>query len=77
MPGEIEHIRRVKAEMEAHWMKQDAILAVGIGSTSSGRTGIIVTTLKIDQQVLREVPEMVEGIPIELRTSESFSIQKD
>ena len=72
MPGEIEQIRRVKRQVETGWLNQDAVKAVGIGPTTSGRTGLIVTTVKIDQQVLKLIPEMVEGIPVELRASDTI-----
>ncbi len=62
-------IREVKRQHEGAWIILPGVLAIGIGITASGETGIIVSTSGDVNALRKQIPERVEEIPVELRYS--------
>lgn len=75
MTMDIETIKQVKRKYEKEWLAHPAAVSAGIGNLSSGRTGIIISVLKIDTDVITFFPDMVEGVPVELRVTDAIKAQ--
>ncbi len=69
----LEKLRRVKDKYEKKWMQLPEVQAVGIGHTTEGKPGIIITVSKLDKRVQKRFPSELEGASIELRQGGPFS----
>ena len=69
MSEPLEKIREVKKKYEKTWLSISGIVAVGIGKTSGGALGIIVSVKKNTAKYKRRIGQTIEGIPIEIQTT--------
>ena len=60
-------IREVKQQYERIWLANKSVVAVGIGNTSKGVPGIIISVKKITLQIRKQIPAEIKGIPIEIQ----------
>jgi len=67
MSDQIEKIRAVKLKYEKSWMALEGIVAVGIGKTSAGKTGIIVSVKEDVKKYRRKIADEIEGVPVEIQ----------
>jgi hypothetical protein len=56
----------VKRDNEKSWLALHSVVAVGIGKTADGSLGIIVSVAERPDEIRRLIPEMIDGIPIEV-----------
>ena len=67
MTDPLDKIRRIKARNEKDWLRIEEVVAVGIGKTSEGSTGLIVS-VKENAGVIREkIPARIEDVVIEIQ----------
>ena len=69
MSQEIEKARQIKQKYEKDWLKIPDISAIGIGNTSSGKIGIIISLKTDSVQSRKQIPPEVNGVPIEIKIS--------
>lgn len=62
-------MKAVKRAHERTWMALDGVEAVGIGITSSGDTGIIISVSANPAGIRRQIPERIDDVPVEIRVS--------
>ena len=67
MPENIDKIKKVKRQHEKAWMSLKQVVAVGIGQTSVGETGILVAVRKDPDKIRAQIPEMIKGIRVEIQ----------
>ncbi|MCB0291119.1 MAG: hypothetical protein KDH97_12755 [Calditrichaeota bacterium] len=67
--ADIEQIKAVKRAHERAWMALEGVEAVGIGITSSGHTGIIISVSANPTRFRRQIPERIDDVPVEIRVS--------
>ncbi len=75
MTVDVEKIKQIKRQFDKKWLAHPAVVSTGIGNLSSGRMGIIVSVLKIDTDVINFFPDIIEGVPIELRVTDTIKAQ--
>jgi hypothetical protein len=64
---EIERIKTIKRTYEKNWLAINGVVGVGIGRTSSGKTGLIVS-VKADAERIRElIPKQIGNIEVEIQ----------
>ena len=63
----IERIKIIKQRYEREWRAMELVTAIGIGATSSGATGIIVSVKSDLAKVREKIPERIEEIEIDVR----------
>ena len=67
MEEQMAKARAAKQRVERAWLAIEGIVGIGIGFTSRGAVGIIVSTRE-DPAALREkIPREVNGVPVELQ----------
>lgn len=64
---EIDRIKVVKQRYEREWRALELVTAIGIGTTSSGATGIIISVKSDAAKVRERIPQRVEEIEIDIR----------
>jgi hypothetical protein len=65
MTDHLHKIKNIKRRYEKEWLRQEGILAVGIGQIDD-KIGIIVS---VDGKMVREsfkLPEEIEGVPVKI-----------
>ncbi len=67
MSDQIEKIKAVKLKYEKSWLTLEGVIAVGIGKTAAGKTGIIVSVKEDVKKYRRKIADEIEGIPIEIQ----------
>lgn len=67
MSEEIERIKSIKLANEKRWLAIDGVVAVGIGTTSSGKTGLIVSVKERTPSIRKHIPLHVDDVDIEIR----------
>lgn len=72
MDAQIEKTKRVKQQHESRWMKIDGVNAVGIGRTSEGNIGIIVSVSEMNDTITKNIPEIVDSIEVEIQETGEF-----
>jgi GH24 family phage-related lysozyme (muramidase) len=65
----IELIRQVKAKHERSWRAIEGVVAVGIGTTSDGTIGVIISVREMTREVRERIPARIEGVPIEVEVT--------
>ncbi|NIS38528.1 hypothetical protein GWN26_09515 [Candidatus Saccharibacteria bacterium] len=63
----MDKVREIKQKYETEWMSIEGVVAVGIGLTAAGTPGVIVSVSKNKAEVETKIPEVVEGVPIEIQ----------
>lgn len=69
MSATMETIKRLKRRYEAGWLAIPEVVAVGIGQTSAGAPGLIVSVRNSPEKVRQTIPEKVEGVPVEIQVT--------
>lgn len=72
---ELEHIRRIKQAHEKLWLALDSVTAVGIGTTSTGKAGLIVSVKDDPGKIREQIPRSIDGIDIEIQFSGELKAQ--
>ena len=62
-------VLQVKRRYEKTWLAIDGVVAVGIGSTADNRTAIVVSVTDTVARLRTRIPQAVEGVPVEVRTT--------
>lgn len=62
----MDKIRRLKQAYEEDWMAIDGVVAVGVGLTSQGSPGIIVSISRNLEEIRDKIPSSVEDVPVEI-----------
>ncbi len=65
-------INRIKQNVEKDFLKIPGVVAVGIGKTSKGQSGIIVSVTELSLEIQTSIPTQIEGIPIEIKVTGPF-----
>lgn len=69
MAPDVERIKSVKERYEKTWLRMPDVVAVGIGITSAGSPGIIVSVKKNPQKARMKIPEVIGDIRIEIQVT--------
>jgi hypothetical protein len=69
MDHNLQRAREIRKRYEDIWMDLEFVTSIGIGLTSSGNTGIIISMEKDDPAIKNIFPAEIEGIPVEVRIS--------
>jgi hypothetical protein len=69
MTNQLDNIKNIKRKHENKWLALPDVVGVGIGKTSSGETGIIVSVKELSERVQRKIPAKVESIAVEIRVT--------
>jgi hypothetical protein len=72
MDAQIEKTKRVKQQHESEWMDVQGVQAVGIGRTSRGNIGIIVSVSEINDAISNNIPDTIESIEVEIQKTGEF-----
>lgn len=64
---QLDQIRRVKAANEKKWLALPEVVGVGIGVTSTGKNGIIISVKENPQKIRKIIPAEIRGVAIEIR----------
>ena len=75
MSKSLEDIRRLKKKYEKEWLRIPRVQAVGVGVTAEGKQGIVISVVRVDESLKQQLPEEIEGVPVELRQGGPFSAQ--
>jgi len=67
MSDQIEKIKIIKKKFEKTWLALEGVVAVGIGKTSDGNLGIIVSVKEHDKKYKQQIPSNIEGVLIEIQ----------
>ncbi|MFQ5769827.1 MAG: hypothetical protein ACE5HX_04790 [bacterium] len=67
MTESITKIRAVKQKHEKAWLAMEGVVAVGIGKTSDGCTGLIVSIKENASKFRQQIPVIIEEVPIEIQ----------
>lgn len=65
----IPELEAIKKKYERAWLKLDEVVGVGIGLTSQGKVGLIVSVTKNAEKIRQKIPEKIKGYPIEIRVT--------
>jgi hypothetical protein len=71
---ELNRISMVKMRYQGIWMGLNNVSAVGVGITSDGRPGIIISMKREDVSTRKLFPAEIEGIPVEINISGNINI---
>jgi hypothetical protein len=64
---DIERIKTIKQIYAKGWLAIEGVVAVGIGMTSSGGTGLIVSVKSDAARIREQIPNQIEDIPVEIQ----------
>ncbi|HXG00496.1 MAG TPA: hypothetical protein VNL69_06910 [Bacteroidota bacterium] len=65
--SQIQRVQELKRRYESEWLKLDGVVAVGIGTVSSGAIGLIVSVRAHADAVRARIPERLDDVEIEVR----------
>ena len=69
MPNQLEKVKEIKIKYEKTWINIDGVTAVGIGKTSDGGTGLIVSVIEKTEKIRKMIPDKINGISIEIQVT--------
>lgn len=69
MPNQLEKVKEIKKKYEKIWINIDGVTAVGIGKTSDGGTGLIVSVIEKPGKIRKMIPDKIKGILIEIQVT--------
>ena len=75
MANNMQKIREVKQQHERGWLAIEGVVAVGIGLTSAGEAGIIISVAKDLSSIRSQIPGRIDGIPIEINETGEIVVQ--
>ena len=67
MTNQLEKIREIKRKYENNWLAIKGIVSVGIGETSEGRLGIIISVKENTAKYEKQIEQNIEGVSIEIQ----------
>jgi hypothetical protein len=67
MSVQIEKIREIKRKNEKAWLAMEGVVAVGIGKTSDGSLGLIISVKEDSNKFRPQIPPKIEEVPIEIQ----------
>ena len=67
MTDEIDKIKELKKKHGNKWLAINNVVAVGIGKTSGGSIGIIISVKEDAYKVKSQIPSEIDKIPIEVQ----------
>jgi hypothetical protein len=67
MLRKINKIKKIKIKHEKSWLSIEGVVAVGIGNTSKGTLGIIISVRGNSGKYRGHIPESIENIPIDIK----------
>ena len=67
MPNQLEKVKEIKKKYEKIWITIDGVTAVGIGNTSDGGSGLIISVIKKTEKIRKMIPDKINGISIEIQ----------
>jgi hypothetical protein len=67
MSEEVERIKNIKLANEKRWLAIEGVVAVGIGTTSSGTAGLIISVKERTPNIRKQIPLHIDDIDIEIR----------
>jgi hypothetical protein len=68
-------IQQAKEKHEAGILKIEGVISVGIGLKKDRTPAIIVGLKQEDQDLIRRIPSMIEGYPVEVQIIGSIKAQ--
>lgn len=66
---ELERIKEVKRKYEQQWLALADVVAVGIGTLTSGKTGLIVSVKEGTEKLRALIPQKVDEVEVEVRVT--------
>lgn len=69
---EIERITTIKRTHEKRWLAIDGVVAIGIGTTSSGKTGLIVSVKGDALKIRGQIPNRIDDTEVEIQVTGSI-----
>jgi len=75
IPEHQKKIREIKRRFEREWLGIKGVAAVGIGTIEGGNIGIIISVEGNRAHVRSLIPEEVEGVKIEIKTTGMFKAE--
>ena len=66
---DIDRIRSIKQIHEKRWLAIEGVVAVGIGATSSGKVGLIVSVRERAEKLRTQIPNVVDDVEVEIKES--------
>ena len=72
MEASLETVKQVKAKHEKSWRAIDGVVAVGIGTTSDGMIGVIISVIEKTREVKEKIPAQIEGVTVEIEETGEF-----
>lgn len=67
MLSQLKEIKRIKKKHEKSWLSIEGVVAVGIGNTTNGSPGIIISVRENAERYRYQIPESIDSIPIEIQ----------
>ncbi|HDL79026.1 MAG TPA: hypothetical protein ENH09_05585 [Bacteroidetes bacterium] len=65
-------IKEVKKKYEKKWLAFEGVVGVGIGKTSDGSPGLIISVKENGDKFRGKIPSKIKGIAIEIRVTGEF-----
>ena len=69
MSDQLEKIIQIKRQNEKKWLGMKNVVGVGIGLTSGGDVGIIVSTKEESVKLRKKIPNEIDRIPVEIQVT--------
>ncbi len=74
---DLERIKSIKRANEKRWLAIDGVVAVGIGTTSSGSACLVVSVKENVAGIRKLIPYRVENVEVEIRETGEFKAQSE
>ena len=69
MSDQLEKIIQIKRQNEKKWLGMKNVVGVGIGLTSGGDFGIIVSIKEESVKLRKRIPSEIDRIPVEIKVT--------
>ena len=66
----IDEIKKIKDKYSKEWLSKKGVIAVGIGKTQDGQTGIVISVNGDHKKFRRDIPQEIDGVTIQLKLTE-------
>ncbi len=68
-------VKAIKKQYEKSWFAIAGVVAVGIGTTTAGTVGIIISVKENSDEIHRRIPATIEGVEIEIQKTGEIKAQ--
>ena len=68
-------VKTIKKKYEKNWFAIAGVVAVGIGTTTAGTVGIIISVKENADEIRRQIPATIAGIEIEIQETGEIKAQ--